>query len=87
VSISLDSASLRHPNSPTTTYQEFVATAIELTRCKYTEAYVFNCMDNILLSHPNESILLLILADLLKDLEAWRLWIAPEKLQKKMPPF
>jgi hypothetical protein len=49
-------------NSPTVC-QEFVAAAIEPTRCKYTEAYVLHYIDNILISHPSESTLLLILAD------------------------
>jgi hypothetical protein len=39
-------------------------------------------MDSILISHPSESIILLILADLTKDLEAWGFCIALEKLQK-----
>jgi hypothetical protein len=43
-------------------------------------------MDNILISHPSESALLLILADLTKDLKAWGLCIAQEKVQK-IPPF
>jgi hypothetical protein len=42
-------------------------------------------MDGILISHPSESILSPIMADLTKDLEAWGLCIAPEKVQT-MPP-
>jgi hypothetical protein len=68
-------------NSPTMC-QEFVAAAIEPTHRKYPEAYVLHYMDDILISHPSESILLLILADLTKDLEAWGLCTAPEKEQK-----
>jgi hypothetical protein len=68
-------------NSPTTC-QEFVVIAIETTCCKYLEAYVLHYMDSILISHPSESIILLILADLTKDLEAWGFCIALEKLQK-----
>jgi hypothetical protein len=66
--------------------QEFVAAAIDLTRHKYPEAYVLHYMDDILISHPSESTLLLILADLKMDLEAWGLYIAPEKVQT-MPSF
>jgi hypothetical protein len=66
-------------------YQEFVA-AIEPTHCKYPEAYVLHYIDDILISHPSESTLLQVLADLMKDLEAWGLCIALEKIQK-MPPF
>jgi hypothetical protein len=72
-------------NSPTIC-QEFVAAAIEPTCHKYPEDYVLHYMDNILISHPSESILLLILEDLTKDLEAWGLCIAPEKVQE-MTPF
>jgi hypothetical protein len=61
--------------------QEFVAGAIEPTHHKYPEAYVLHYMD-FLISHPSESTHLLILADLTKDLEVWRLCIAPEKVQK-----
>jgi hypothetical protein len=66
--------------------EELVAAAIEPTRRKYPEAYVLHYMDDTLISQPSEFTLLLILADLTKDLEAWGLCIAPEKL-RKMPPF
>jgi hypothetical protein len=66
--------------------QEFVTAAIEPTCCKYPDAYVLHYMDDILISHPSESLLSLILADLTKDLEAWGLCIVPEKVQT-MPPF
>jgi hypothetical protein len=62
--------------------QEFVAAAIEPTHRKYPEAYVLHYMDDILVSHPRESTLLLILADLTQDLDAWGLCIVPEKVQK-----
>jgi hypothetical protein len=53
-------------NSPTVC-QGFVTAAIECTCCKYLEAYVLPYMDDILVSHPSESTLLLIVADLTKD--------------------
>jgi hypothetical protein len=65
--------------------QEFVATGIELISCKYPEVYVLHYMDNILISHPSESTISLTLADLTKDLEAWRLCIAPEWYKKCLP--
>jgi hypothetical protein len=68
-------------NSPTMC-QEFVAAAIEPTCSKYPEAYVLHYMDDILISHLSESMLSPILADLTKDLEAWGLCIALEKVQK-----
>jgi hypothetical protein len=55
--------------------QEFVAAAIEPTRRNY--------MDDVLISHPSESTLSLILADLTKALEAWGYCIVQEKIQKK----
>jgi hypothetical protein len=61
--------------------QEFVAAATESTCHKYPETNVLYYMDDILISHPSESILSLILADLTKDLEAWGLCIAPQKVQ------
>jgi hypothetical protein len=60
-------------------YQNFVAAAIEPTYYKYPEAYVLHYMDDILISHPSESTLLLIMKDLTKDLEAWELCTALEK--------
>jgi hypothetical protein len=44
-------------------------------------------MDDILISHPIDSKFLLILAELTKELQAWGLCIAPEKVPKQMPPF
>jgi hypothetical protein len=75
----------RYDNSPTMC-QEFVTAAIEPTCRKYPDAYVLHYMDDILISHPSESMLSLILADLTKNLEAWGLCIVPEKVQT-MPPF
>jgi hypothetical protein len=72
------------PNSPTKC-QEFVAAAIEPTHCKYPEAYVLHHMEDILISHHSESTLLLVLAELTKDLEAWGLCIALKKLQGMSP--
>jgi hypothetical protein len=51
-------------------HQEFVAAATEPTCHKDPEVYALHYMDDILVSHPSESTLLLILADLTKDLEA-----------------
>jgi hypothetical protein len=62
--------------------QEFVAAAIEPTCCKYPEVYVLPYMKDILMSHPSESMLSPILEGLAKDLEAWGLCNAPEKVQK-----
>jgi hypothetical protein len=47
-------------NSPTMC-QEFVAAAMEPTHHKYPKAYVLPYMNAILISHPSESIFLLIL--------------------------
>jgi hypothetical protein len=66
--------------------QEFFAAATEPTCCKCPEAYVLPYVYDSLISQPSESPLLLILADLTKDLEAWGLCISLEKLQK-MPLF
>jgi hypothetical protein len=52
---------------------------------KYPEAYVLHYLDDILISHPSESTLLIILADLTEYLDAWGLCIAPEKVQRMLP--
>jgi hypothetical protein len=62
--------------------QEFVGAAIEPTRRKYPEVYVLHYMDDILISNPSEAVLLLILADLTEDLEAWGLCIAQKRYKK-----
>jgi hypothetical protein len=69
VPISLDSVAPGVANSPTMC-QEFVAATIEPTCHKYPDAYVLHYTDDVLISHPSESTLLLILADLTKDLKA-----------------
>jgi hypothetical protein len=64
--------------------QELVAGAIEPIY-KYPEAYVLHYMDDILIIHPSEPTLLLISVDFTKDLAAWGLCIALEKVQKIRP--
>jgi hypothetical protein len=61
--------------------EEFVAAEIEPIHHKYPEAYVLHYMDDILISHPSESTLLLILADLTKGLGIVH---CPGKLQKAL---
>jgi hypothetical protein len=59
--------------------QNFIASVIEPTHYKFPEDYVLHYMEDILISHPSESIFLLIMTDLAKDLEVWKLCIALEK--------
>ena len=72
-------------NSPTLC-QKFVAKALEPTRQKYPSLYMIHYMDDILLAHSNESILLSAFSGLQADLQHCGLQIAPEKVQHS-PPY
>jgi hypothetical protein len=72
-------------NSPTMC-QEFVSVAIEPTCHKCPGVYILCYMADILISHPSESMLSLILADLTKDLEAWDCAL-PQKRYRQCLPF
>ena len=71
-------------NSPTLC-QKFVAKALEPTRQKYPSLYMIHYMDDILLAHSNESILLSAFSGLQADLQHCGLQIAPEKVQHSTP--
>jgi hypothetical protein len=62
-------------------YQEFVAAALKPLREKFPKAYIFHYMDDMLISHQNETILHVILAKLLHTPPAWGLVVASEKVQ------
>ena len=72
-------------NSPTLC-QKFVDKALEPTRQKYPSLYMIHYMDDILLAHSNESILLSAFSGLQADLQHCGLQIAPEKVQHS-PPY
>lgn len=72
-------------NSPTLC-QKFVAKALKPTRLKYPSLYMVHYMDDILLAHDNESVLLSAFSGLQADLQHYGLQIAPKKIQRS-PPY
>lgn len=71
-------------NSPTLC-QKFVASALAKTREKYPEVYTVHYMDDILIAHTQEGVLLAAYAELQQGLTAKGLVIAPEKVQRQAP--
>lgn len=71
-------------NSPTLC-QKFVAQALARVRRKYGSLYLIHYMDDILLAHGQEGILLRAYADMQSDLKNQGLVIAPEKVQRHEP--
>lgn len=72
-------------NSPTLC-QKFVAQALARVRRVYSSLYLIHYMDDILLAHKQEGLLLRAYAEMQKDLKAQGLVIAPEKVQR-FPPY
>lgn len=71
-------------NSPTLC-QKFVAQALLPTRERFPEVYIIHYMDDILLAHKQEEMLLAAYAHLQQGLKEQGLVIAPEKVQRKDP--
>ena len=72
-------------NSPTLC-QKFVATALQETRGKYSNAYILHCIDDILLAHIDKKYLLAAYAFMEPALKAVGLIISKEKVQT-FPPY
>lgn len=65
--------------------QKSLAWALQPICDKYLKAYIIYYMDDILLSHQNEELLLSLFQEVVPQLEKWGLTIAPENVRKQHP--